>query len=866
MQGFNGIVHGDGGELIHLPLEEVSAKVFICDVTARVLLTQRYVNNAPSATARAKYVFPVPSRAAVCAFELTHADGRVIVGEAKEKTKAADEHAEALKEGRVTALVEWATDDVFTISIGSIPARESVTTKLVYVLDLMEDEHPNQIRFQLPMALGERYGAPPAALVDAALPGARSRLRIAADIQMPGRILSVSSPTHTLGPLIPRKTQTGRNSSRRISAAFRSSSFLRRDFVLVIEAHGLDAPRCVAERDDRLGTIAMQLTLVPKFELPPVPPQEYIFVVDRSGSMAGERIRTAKRTIKILLRMLPNAEEGPGRTTMFNIWSFGDMADSLFAGGSRGYTGATLDMATSHVEGMDADYGGTQIRSALAFALGSRDPTMPTVVFVLTDGETYDIQETVNIVSTCVRNSTRSAPLRVFTLGIGETVSSAMCEGIARAGNGVCLFASSTEKIVGKCARLLRAGRKGILEDVTLDWGFGSQAVAGLVHYEQIPQQIKHIDPGSRLNIILVARMPHRSRNRTPKEVTLRGRLNGVSLDSATLEHIIPVDIVKPFSPDSAYIPLLHTMAARRLITEYEDGRDPGPMFTRLLTEPTGDLKAKVTVLVGEQYQLASKYTSFVAVEGASVRAPARRELDTSQRRSSRHESGTADSIAEPSSLGTIADAAFAIAGWLAGGIGAAFKFLGTDSDRLPRRRRARVPGAFDDSRNTSTSRASAGSVGSRSTMSSLDGSQSDWASSRTPSPSPPPSVDADADYIRSASPILQEQSLPPKRQEQARPPISSAVIDLVQLQAYDGSFDLSDALGEIVGKENMGRAAEFGVDEKAWATALAVAFLKKYLVREPDLLEGLLDKVIEFVRGDAGFDVLLARAGALVF
>ena len=80
-------------------------------VTARVLLTQRYVNNAPSATARAKYVFPVPSRAAVCAFELTHADGRVIVGEAKEKTQAADEHAEALKEGRVTALVEWATDD-----------------------------------------------------------------------------------------------------------------------------------------------------------------------------------------------------------------------------------------------------------------------------------------------------------------------------------------------------------------------------------------------------------------------------------------------------------------------------------------------------------------------------------------------------------------------------------------------------------------------------------------------------------------------------------------------------------------------------------------------------------------------------------
>lgn len=50
-----------------------------------------------------------------------------------------------------------------------------------------------------------------------------------------------------------------------------------------------------------------------------------------------------------------------------------------------------------------------------------------------------------------------------------------MCEGIARAGNGVCLFASSIETMIGKCARLLRAGRKGVLEDVTLDWDFGTE-------------------------------------------------------------------------------------------------------------------------------------------------------------------------------------------------------------------------------------------------------------------------------------------------------------------------------------------------------------------------------------------------------
>lgn len=38
---------------------------------------------------------------------------------------------------------------------------------------------------------------------------------------------------------------------------------------------------------------------------------------------------------------------------------------------------------------MDANYGGTEIRSALDLALKARNFQMPTVVFVLTDGEVH---------------------------------------------------------------------------------------------------------------------------------------------------------------------------------------------------------------------------------------------------------------------------------------------------------------------------------------------------------------------------------------------------------------------------------------------------------------------------------------------
>jgi hypothetical protein len=75
-----------------------------------------------------------------------------------------------------------------------------------------------------------------------------------------------------------------------------------------------------------------------------------------------------------------------------------------------------------------------------------------------------------------VQGCKANAQLRVFTLGIGESVSSDMCERLAREGGGKCkckcLFAvqaeDSTEKL--ECAKLLNAGRTREIESVTIDW------------------------------------------------------------------------------------------------------------------------------------------------------------------------------------------------------------------------------------------------------------------------------------------------------------------------------------------------------------------------------------------------------------
>jgi hypothetical protein len=104
-----------------------------------------------------------------------------------------------------------------------------------------------------------------------------------------------------------------------------STTFLDKDFVLTVHALGLDKPRCFAEIDpqDR-HTIAMQLSLVPNFKIPPLDSQEYIFVIDRSGSMDGAPMETAKHTLEMLLHLLPDSQ------TTFNIFSFGSNVDGLW--------------------------------------------------------------------------------------------------------------------------------------------------------------------------------------------------------------------------------------------------------------------------------------------------------------------------------------------------------------------------------------------------------------------------------------------------------------------------------------------------------------------------------------------------------
>lgn len=201
------------------------------------------------------------------------------------------------------------------------------------------------------------------------------------------------------------------------------------------------------------------------------------------------------------------------------------------------------------------------------------------------------------------------APLRVFTLGIGDTTSTAMCEGIARLGNGVCLMAAESESIVAKTSKLLRASRSYTLKNVGVEWGVNfpvsSDVTIQTSLFRQIPDPVESIYAGNRFRVFALIK---HSDFVVPDRVIVRAQQNGQG-EVFTFE--IPVERL-PDTGNANQAHLIHTLTARRIIQELEDKNKAGGE----------EDNKKAIVHLGEQYQLASRYTSFIAVEKRKTTKP----------------------------------------------------------------------------------------------------------------------------------------------------------------------------------------------------------------------------------------------------
>ncbi|KAF7328093.1 hypothetical protein MSAN_02489100 [Mycena sanguinolenta] len=609
--------------------------VCINDLAAQVNLTQTYRNDA-SFPIEAKYSFPIPARAAVSSFTMIKQDGTRIVGSVLEKFEAKQTYDDAVSKGQQASLMEQQTPDVFRVAVGNIPSHEQVQIELVYSTELAEDEESDSVRFHLPVHIGARYGEAPADFVPP--PSSSSPfLTISTSVEALAPISNIGSPSHTvrteLGPDPSLPNFKDLPSSHYARVTLSSDTTLDKDFVLTFKSAGLDSPRCVAELHPTNDTLALALSLVPRFTLPDLARQEFILLVDRSGSMEGARIAAARKALIVLLSALPHKD------TLFQIVSFGYGASSLWSEGSRPYNKATLAEATRHVDEMDADYGGTEIRAALEHAFAKRARDRPTSVLVLTDGDAWDLEGVLGSVSHAVEDAPEGAPLRVSVLGIGDGVSTAMCEGIARVGHGTFMLVDEHESsFAGKVARLLKAARTPVISNITVDWGrmlveaqpAEDARAPNDTAFSRIEEEAEEAQQNKTLNVFDVDVDPTLLDKSAPPPApkVILPPPPPVQQSPFKIRNIFPGSRLNVYAilqgqtvPESV---TLRGVAPRRRcrrappfrISRTDSTSSTPATWTRSLLERT--LRAQI-VRLGTTYQITSTHTSFVAIDEAQV-------------------------------------------------------------------------------------------------------------------------------------------------------------------------------------------------------------------------------------------------------
>ncbi|KAI8626184.1 von Willebrand factor type A domain-containing protein [Xylariaceae sp. FL1651] len=414
---------------------------------AEVIVKQLFWNEADIPIHQGSYTFALPNGCTVTSFSCRIGNDSVLKAKARPKSEANEAFQEAVAAHRSVALLEQNTPEIFTSLLGNIPANTRVKIEVTYVAILGHrfDSEKNTTTLIIPTYIANRYGQRPVNLQGADLKSTPGDLSIQIEILESEKICSIDSGSHEI--LVDRGIQSDQASKwddiGRISPKVKQesaivklknqSNWLDADFILSIETacpNGAKGPHAWLEVHPSFENhAAMMMTLPPRILLSQNETHhsgEILFLVDRSGSME-DKMENLKSAMHFFLKGIPL-----GRT--FNIWSFGSSYQSLWAI-SQAYGDESLRIALNYVEtNFHADMGGTELLGALEAIIVARHPTVSCDVVILTDGEVWRLDETLDLVDRAAKSS--GGALRFFALGIGAHVSHALVEGIAKQGGG----------------------------------------------------------------------------------------------------------------------------------------------------------------------------------------------------------------------------------------------------------------------------------------------------------------------------------------------------------------------------------------------------------------------------------------------
>lgn len=554
----------------NLPLKSTSADVSIAGVIADVTITQVYKNEGKN-TLEAIYVFPTSTKAAVYGMDMQIGD-RTITAEIREKSKARAEYNAAKAEGKRVSLLEQERPNVFQMSVANIKAGDEIKVTLKYTELLVPTDGVYQ--FVYPTVVGPRFSTDnPTTSTDqyVASPYLKEGnmapynydLNVQLDAGLP--IQSLECTSHNVNTDFANRTKA------KVTLKSNETNAGNRDYILEYRLAGTEIESGLLMYEGEKENFFLMMVQPPKVMEPKrIPPREFVFIIDVSGSMRGFALETTKKLFRDLVTNLAPGDK-------FNMILFAGTSGQL-SPASLDVTDANVEKGLAFIEGRSGG-GGTQLLPALQKALDlpyaeegmSRSVVMITDGFVNVEKETFDL----------IRNNLGEA--NMFSFGIGSSVNRYIIEGIAHVGKGEPMIVTQEREAYEQADKFRQYVNSPCLTKIKVDYD-------GLDVYDVEPVAVP--DMLAERPVVIFGKY----RGDAKGKITLKG-FAGRKKYKKTFD----VSTVEPSQFNSA----LKYLWAREKIQSLE-------YYNRLRSD---DGRIQEVTSLGLKYSLMTPYTSFIAVD-----------------------------------------------------------------------------------------------------------------------------------------------------------------------------------------------------------------------------------------------------------
>jgi Ca-activated chloride channel homolog len=549
-----------------LPLKKTVIQGQVTGPLISLLVTQQFTNPWQQPL-ELDYLFPLPAKAALVDFEL-HISGRLIKADIQELEQARQAYEEASRKGQRAGLLEQRRPNLFAIHLTNILPGESIQAAVRLQDRIKFEDGAFEVIF--PMGLTPRYGTAyhpeEAAQTSAPLASVGEEIGIveislAVDAGTP-----VGNPTSSSHAL-----HVTRLDERRLQVSLANEAIPDHDFVLRYALAGQNPAACLWTSHDQSEDTLLAALFPPALEENFQPaPRQFVFVLDRSGSMSGQPIAQARNALRACLRSL-----NPGDT--FRILLFDDRLE-WYSPDAGQVTQEEINRADSYLSQVDGR-GGTEILPALeaVFDLPD-DPGRTRYIVFLTDGAVSAEERALEQIRS------RLGKARLFTFGIGPSVNRFLLDRMAQLGHGQAEFLQLDEDIEGAIIRFQDRVSFPMLTNLSLNW-------EGARGWDIFPPQLPDLYAGQPLEICARFQM-----SKPEAALVVHGQRAGK-----------PVELRLALQPSQAREETIQRVWERAQIDH---------LLEQLAADPTSAAQRRQEIIgLALHSRLVTPYTAFVAID-----------------------------------------------------------------------------------------------------------------------------------------------------------------------------------------------------------------------------------------------------------